>query len=105
MMRKQIKRGLEWFHVVLLFSMLAPLIYIVNKQMDPEQLYRMYFAGYLLFLPVIGLLKAERGCKNFIQYLLICLCMCFVVKVSAQKLGFFVLNEDAAVVYMVCMVI
>lgn len=105
MARKYIKRSLEWLHVLFLICMLAPLIYIVNRQMDPEQIYRMYFAGYLLIVPVIALMKAERECKNFIQYLAVCLCMCFVVKISAQKLGFFLLNEEAAVVYTVCLVI
>lgn len=105
MARKYIKRSLERLHILLLFSMLAPLIYIVNKQIEPAQIYRMYFAGYLLFIPVIGLLKAERGCKNFIQYLAVCMCICFVVKISAQNLSLFVLNEEAAVVYTVCMVI
>ena len=105
MMRKQIKRSLEWLHILFLFSMLAPLIYIVNRQMDLGQIYRMYFAGYVLIVPIIGLLKAARGCKNFIQYLLICVCMFFVVKTGAQKLSLLVLNEKAALVYTVCMVI
>lgn len=105
MMRKQIKRSLEWLHILFLFSMLAPLIYILNRQMDPGQIYRMYFVGYLLIVPIIGLLKAERGCKNFIQYLAVAVCMCFLVKISAQKLSLFILNEKAAFVYTVCMVI
>ena len=105
MMRKQIKRSLEWLHVLLVLSMLAPLIYIADKQMEPGQIYRLYFAGYLLLLPIIGLMKAEKGCKNFIQFLAVFLCLCMVVKIGAQKLGELVLNESAAVVYWVCMVI
>ena len=68
MMRKHIKRSLEWLHVLLVFSMLAPLIYMADKQMEPGQIYRLYFAGDLLLIPIIGLMKAERGCKNFIQF-------------------------------------
>lgn len=104
-MKKHIKRSLEWFHVLLVLSMLTPLIYIADKQMEPGQIYRMYFAGYLLLVPIIGLMKAERGCKNFIQFLGIFLCMCGAVKIGAQKLGGLILNESAAVVYWVCMVI
>lgn len=105
MIRKQIKRSLEWLHVLLVLSMLAPLIYIADKQMEPGQIYRLYFAGYLLLLPIIGLMKAERGCKNFIQFLAVFLCLCMVVKIGAQKMGGLVLNESAAVVYWVCMMI
>ena len=104
-MRKYMKRSLEYLHVLLLFSMLAPLIYMANRQFELGQVYRMYFAGYLLIVPIIGLMKAERGCKNFIQYLAVCLCMCFIAKIGAQKLGQYVLNEKAALVYMVCTVI
>ena len=105
MMRRYVKRSLEWLHVLLVLSMLAPLIFIADKQMDPSQIYRIYFAGCLLIIPIVGLMKAERSCKNFIQYLIIFLCICFVVKVGAQKLGAFLLNESAAVVYTVCMMI
>lgn len=104
-MRRYIKRSLEWLHVLLVLSMLAPLIYIASKQMEPGQIYRLYFAGYLLLLPIIGLMKAERGCKNFIQFLAVFLCLCMVVKIGAQKMGGLVLNESAAVVYWVCMMI
>ena len=99
MIRKHIKKNLEWLHVVLILSMLAPVIYMADWQMDPEQIYRMYFAGYLLIVPVIGLMKAEKECKNFIQYLAIVLCMCFVIKISAQNLSLLILNERAALVY------
>ena len=105
MIRKHIKKSLEWLHVVLILSMLAPVIYMADWQMDPEQIYRMYFAGYLLIVPVIGLMKAEKECKNFIQYLVIVLCMCFVIKISAQNLSLLILNERAALVYTVCMII
>ena len=104
-MRKHIKRSLEWLHVLLVLSILAPLIYIADKQMDPGQIYRLYFAGYLLLIPIIVLMKAERNCKNFVQFLGIFLCLCFAVYKGAQKLGGLVLNESAAVVYWVCMII
>ena len=64
MIRKHIKKNLEWLHVVLILSMLAPVIYMADWQMDPEQIYRMYFAGYLLIVPVIGLMKAEKEKDN-----------------------------------------
>lgn len=105
MMRRYIKRSLEWLHVLFVLSMLAPLIFIADKQMDPDQIYWIYFAGYLLIIPVVGLMKAERSSKNFIQYLAVFLCICFIVKIGAQKLGTLFLNESAAVVYTVCMMI
>ena len=103
-MRKRMKRSLEWLHVLLVFSMVTPLIYMANTKIDMEQIYPMYFAGYLLILPIIGLLTAQRVCKNFIQYFAVCLCIGFVVKISAQKLGQILLNEGVGVMYAVCMV-
>jgi len=103
MMRRYIKRSMEWLHVVLILSMLAPLICMADSQMEPDQIYRTYFAGYLLIVPVVGLMQAERGCKNFIQYLAVFLCMCFFVKIAAQRLGELLLIERAALVYTVCM--
>lgn len=105
MIRKHIKRSLEWLHLVLILSMLAPVIYMVEREMDPGQIYRIYFAGYLLTVPVIGLMKAEKECKNFIQYFAISLCMSFIVKICAAKLSQLVLNERAALVYTVCMIV
>ena len=104
-MRTNRKRSLEWLQLLLIFSMAAPLIYMADRQMEPEQIYRMYFAGYLLIVPIIGFMKAERGCKNFIQYLAVFLCMCFIVKIGSQILGAFALNERAAFVYKVSMII
>lgn len=105
MMRKHIKRCLEWFHIVLILSMLAPVIYMADSQMEPGQIYRIYVAGYLLIVPVIGLLQAEKKCKTFIQYLAIFVCMSFVVELGAQRMSRLVLNERAALVYTVCMII
>ena len=99
MMKKYIMRSLEYLHVFLLVSVFAPLFYVINRHMETGQIYRMYFAGYLLIVPVIGFMKAEKKCKNFIQFLLIFLLICIGVKIGAEQLGVFLLNEKAASVY------
>lgn len=105
MMRKNVMRSLEYLHVLLIVSMFAPLIYVINRQMEAGQIYRMYFASYLLIVPVIGFIKVGKRCKNFIQFLLVFLCMCFFVKIGAEQLGSLLLNEKAASVYIICMLV
>ena len=104
-MRKYIMRSLEYLHVLLLVSMFAPLIYVISRQMEIGQIYRMYFASYILIVPVIGFMKAEKGCKNFIQFLLMFFCVFLGVKIGAEQLSLFLLNEKAASIYSVCMLI
>lgn len=103
--KKYIKRCLEWSHILLIFSMLTPLIYIVDANMVPGQIYPIYFAGYLLILPIIGLLTASKVCKNFFQYFAIIVCIVFIVKVTAQILANIVLNENVVEMYTVCMIL
>lgn len=106
-MRKYINimRSLEYLHVLLLVSMFAPLIYVITRHMETGQIYRMYFASYLLIVPVIGFMKAEKECKNFIQFLLIFTGLFLGVKIGAKQLGLLLLNEKAASVYIVCMLV
>lgn len=104
-MRKYILRSLEYLHVLLLVSMLAPLIYVITRQMEIGQIYRMYFVSYLLIVPVIGFMKAEKDCKNFIQFILIFFGVFLGVKIGAKQLGLLLLNEKAALVYSVCTMI
>ena len=69
-MRKNIMRILEYLHVLLLVSMFTPLIYVISRWMEIEEIYKMYFASFLLIIPIIGFMKVEKKCKNFVQYLL-----------------------------------
>ena len=69
MMRNRIKTSLEWLHIFLILSVIAPVIYMGDSRRDPQQLYQVYFAGYLLLLPIIGIMSASKRCKKFWQYL------------------------------------
>lgn len=104
-MKKYVKMGLEWFHILLLLSIMAPAVYMTGLQRDIEQIYLIYAAGYLLVLPVIGLKKAVKVCRNLMQYLLVTVCILVVVKIGAQQLGESVMTEGARRVYTVCMML
>ncbi len=103
MTRKRIKTVLEWFHVLLILSLIAPIIYMADKRMEPEQLYLMYMAGYLLFVPIVGIMKAGKKCRTFLQYIGITVCVYMVAKIAAQILGEFLLEGMAALIYRICL--
>lgn len=103
MIRKRIKRSLEWLHVFLFFSVISPLIYMGDSGRDPQQLYQIYFLGYILLLPVVGIMSASRKCRKLLQYLLIVACIYFAVSFGAGQLGAWYLDEIAEIIYVGCM--
>lgn len=103
MIRKHIKRSLEWLHVFLILSVIVPLIYMGDSRRDPQQLYQVYFTGYILLLPIVGIMSASRRCKKIWKYLLIVVCIYFAVSVGAGKLGAWYLDEIADLIYVGCM--
>ena len=102
MIRKRIKRSLEWLHVFLFFSVISPLIYMGDSGRDPQQLYQIYFLGYILLLPVVGIMSASRKCRKLLQYLLIVVCIYFAVSFGAGQLGAWYLDEIADLIYVGC---
>lgn len=102
MMRKYLKMGLEWIHLLLILSIIVPVIYMISLQREAEQLYRIYAAGYVLLVPIIVLKETAKKCKWFIQYLIVTVCVYLIVKAGAQKLGEILLDETVVSVYTVC---
>ena len=103
MIRKCIKRSLEWLHVFLFLSVIVPLIYMGDSRRDPLQLYQIYFVGYILLLPVVGIMSASRRCKRIWKYLLIVGGVYLAVSVGTEKLGAWYLDEIAEIIYVGCM--
>lgn len=105
MMRNRIKMSLEWLHVFLILSMIAPLIYMGDTRRVPEQLYNIYFTSYILLVPIAVIMVASKRCKKLWQYLLIVACVYMAVSFGAKQLGSRFLNEIADMIYVGCMLI
>lgn len=103
MMRNRIKTSLEWLHIFLIFSVIAPVIYMGDSRRDPQQLYQVYFAGYLLLLPIIGIMSASKRCKKFWQYFLTVVGIYIAISYGAERLGALCLDEIAEMIYIGCM--
>lgn len=103
MMRNRIKTCLEWLHVFLFLAIIAPLVYMGDSRRNPEQLYYIYFASFLLFLSVVGIMMAAKRCKKFWQYFLVVVCVYAVVSYVAEQLAVLYLDEIAEMIYVGCM--
>ncbi len=99
MVRKRIKRSLEWIHLFLIFSVLAPLIYMGDFRRDPDQMYRIYYTGYLLLLPIAVTMNASRRCKRLLNYLFIVAGIFLAVSFGAKQLGALYLTEVPEMIY------
>ncbi len=102
-MRSWKKRSLEWLHVLLILSIVAPLVYMGDSRRVPEQVYGIYFAECLLLLPIIGIMTASRVCKKFWQYLLVSVGVYLAVSYGAVPLGSLYLDEITEMIYVGCM--
>lgn len=99
MMRNGIKMSLEWLHVFLILSIIAPLIYMGDARRVPEQLYNIYFTSYILLVPIAVIMAASKRCKKLWQYILIVACVYMVVSFGAKQLSARFLDEIADLIY------
>lgn len=79
MTRKQMKKLLECFHMLLIFAMIIPVIYMVGMQREGGMIYRLYWVSYLLFVPFMGFKIVRERCKKLWKYLLSCVGIAIVV--------------------------
>ena len=105
MIRRRIMTSLEWIHVFLFLSVIAPLVYMGDSRRVPEQLYNIYIAGYILFLPIVGIMTASKKSRKFWQYLLAVVCVYMAMSVGTRNLGALLLDEIANLIYVGTMLI
>ena len=63
-MRKELKYIFECLHILLIFSIILPVLYMLGMQRVEGVLVRLYFLGYLMILPMIFLKWAVRKSRN-----------------------------------------
>lgn len=105
MVKKNISIILEWFHVFMIFSVIAPLVYMGDSRRTSEQIYCIYLASYLLFVSIAVIMTASRRCKKFWQYLLIVVVDYLTVSFIAKQLGAGYMDEIADIIYVSVMLI
>lgn len=102
-MRKYIKMSLEWLHMLLILAVIAPVVYMTGTERQPELFGNIYALSYLLLLPIIGLKKAAKSCRKFIQYLLVAVVVYMVMKIGAELLGALFIEGIVLFKYTACM--
>ena len=105
MMRKSIATILEWLHVFLIFSVIAPIIYMGDSRRVPEQIYSIYLTSYLLLVSIAVIMTAAGRCKKFWQYLLVVAAVYMAMSFGAKQLGGIYLDEIADMIYVGAMLI
>ena len=105
MTRKWIKQILEYLHILLVFAMVLPLIYITGMQRETGMIFRLYFLMYLLILPIMLIKTTARRCKKMFIYLLICAGILAGTGVAAFGIGNLFLDTGIVPAYVLAMLI
>lgn len=105
MTRRQIKGMLECLHMLLLFAIMVPIIYMIGMKREAGVIYHLYWADYILFLPFCAFKLAENYCQKFWQYLLACIVMAVATIAIALEIGNVVLPENIVIGYMLYVIV
>ena len=98
-MRKQIKTLLGWLHLLFIFTMILPVIYMIGMERQSGMIFRLYIAGYLLLLPIAATHRTIRVSKTLPGYLLICFCTLAGTGVLGMGIGKLLLSEKIMIGY------
>lgn len=105
MTRQRIKAVLELVHVLLIFAIIIPAIYMASMEREADMIIRLYLAGYLLLVPVIVIKISAQKCKNLPLYLLVCIGMLVLVGFTAAGLGNLLLDASVITAYVLGMIL
>ena len=104
-MRKELKYIFECLHILLIFSIILPVLYMLGMQRAEGVLVRLYFVGYLMILPMIFLKWAVRKSRNALLYLVACVVAIVSACVIALGVGRLLLPGEVRVGYLIYMVV
>ena len=104
-MRKELKYIFECLHILLIFSIILPVLYMLGMQRVEGVLVRLYFLGYLMILPMIFLKWAVRKSRNVLLYLVACVVAIVSACVIALGVGRLLLPGEVRVGYLIYMVV
>lgn len=104
-MRKQIKTVLEWLHILLLFSIILPLLYMIGMERESGILLRLYGLGYLLFFAIVIVKKAVTACQKLFTYWGVCLLVLCGAVVLSWGIGKWFLPQGIRAGYILYMTV
>lgn len=104
-MRKELKYIFECLHILLIFSIILPVLYMLGMQREEGVLVRLYFAGYLMILPMVFLKWAVRKSRKVLLYLSACVAALAAACMIAFSAGRLFLPGDARAGYLIYMVV
>lgn len=100
MVRNRIKGILECLHVLFIFTIIVPIIYMIGMQREEGVIYRLYWAGYILLLPFSGFKTAKEYCHNLWQYILVCIAVAACTIAIAFGIENIFLSDSVSMGYM-----
>lgn len=104
-MRKRLKNVLEHLHILLIFNMILPVLYMLGMQRVSGFIVPLYFAGYLIALPVTAIKQAAHKSPNIFRYLTVCAGAVLGSGVIALKVGKLFLPEEVRIGYQLYMMV
>ncbi|MGN0280062.1 MAG: hypothetical protein ACI4C4_11975 [Lachnospiraceae bacterium] len=104
-MRNQIKKILESLHILLIFSMVLPIIYMLGMQRETGTLTRLYLAGYLMVVPLVILKQAACRSSSLPIYLLSGVIALLTAGLIAQGAGRLILPGEIRTGYLLYMLV
>lgn len=102
---RSVKAVLEWLHVSLLVAIFVPALYTTQKFRIEEMLFALFFASFLLFVPVLILRTAAHMCKKNFSYMVVFVLTLVVMYKLAPIVGAEYLYLNVRRFYLVMMLI
>ena len=72
-MRKQIKNVCECLHILLIFSIILPAIYMLGMERECDIIFRLYGLGYFLLPFILMIKRAAKSCQKLVCYFAGCI--------------------------------
>lgn len=101
MIRKYLKWLMECIHVILIFSMIVPCIYMMGMERTDSSMYRLYFAQYILIISIIGSKICRERSDTFQQYFVGCTLFGGITSVCAFGLSKIVVDDYISIAYLI----
>ena len=102
---RSVKAVLEWLHVSLPVAIFVPALYTTQKFRIEEMLFALFFASFLLFVPVLILRTAAHMCKKNFSYMVVFVLTLVVMYKLAPIVGAEYLYLNVRRFYLVMMLI
>ena len=102
-MRKQIKNVCECLHILLIFSIILPAIYMLGMERERDIIFRLYGLGYFLLPFILMIKRAAKSCQKLVCYFAGCILILCGAVLFAWGIGNVFLPQSTRFGYMLFM--